>query len=630
MKRILFLICILNISICCAFGQSIQKGYVLKYNGANAKTPINGALIKASNADEVKTNKKGEFFLKFRTKVEGDKISGVEVYFPGFIVMNKEELSKWTVSSSDPFTIILCDEVDFKARFNKNLDIITYALKKKYEEKGLEINNSFYDQIEKLEVYVDKFTRIDLSEGNEINKNIYDLFIKGRLDEAINLFDEQDILGQYRAQVEDYSTFKQTSNFIGKKMNEVVDKRNNLQQAILNQVNLLRMNGDKENIEKALSISKDFYEADPSNESATLNYADLLYSQLRYDEAANIYYRLLDSKDNETSGTAYFTLGHIIMLSSNFDKCINLITPKLEQLDSICYATEDFSIYLNHRAEAHFILMMCHMYLNNEDEAIRYSDMSIIDYKELSSKKPSLYNSTYVNVLTQSSVMYSRMEKQEKAYETGVAGLELAEKLYNENNNKYRHIAGTAYKQMGNVLSFMEKYDDAELNFSKAESILEIGYKENDELFGSYLAQCYQNHGFMYLSKPELIDKSIRPLEKASKIYENLSPKEPLYYYYPLIITYKNISSYYEQKKNYSQVIHYSSLAEEYIDKLEVVTPNRYSNLLKDTHSKLATAYLQEDKFNEAYEVLQRGLKRNPESETLKYLLDFTKGYINK
>lgn len=630
MKRILLLLYITFISVCCVFGQCIQKGYVLKYNGADAKTPINGVIIKASNSEEVKTNKKGEFTLKFRTKEEGDKVSGVEVYYPGFIVMNKEELAKWTISSSNPFTIILCDEVDFKARFNKNLDIIKYSLQRKYEEKGLEINNSFYDQIEQLETYVDKFTRIDLSEGNQINKKIYDLFIQGKLDEAINLFDKQDILGQYRSEVEDYGTFKQTSSFIGKKMNEVVEKRKNLQQAILNQVNLLRMNGDKENIDKAISISKDFYEADPTNETAVLNYADLLYSQLKYDEAADVYTKLLNSKDNETSGTAYFTLGHIIMLSSDFEKCINLITPKLQQLDSLCYASEDFSICLNLRAEAHFILMMCHMYLINEEEAIRYSDMSIIDYKELSSKEPSLYNSTYINVLTQSSAMYSRMEKQEKAYETGVAGLELAEKLYNENSNKYRHIAGTAYKQIGNVLSFMEKYDDAELNFSKAESILEIGYKENDELFGSYLAQCYQNHGFMYLSKPELIDKSIRPLEKASKIYESLSQKEPIYYYYPLVITYKNISSYYEQKKNNSQVIHYSSLAEEYLSKLEVVTPNRYSNLLEDTHTKLATAYLQEDKFDEAYATIQRGLKRNPDSETLKFLLDFTKGYINK
>lgn len=629
MKRIVILLYISIISISCAFGQSIQKGYVLRYNGVEAKTPINGALVNASNATEVKTNKKGEFTLKFKTKEEGDKLTALEVYFPGYIIMNKEEVAKWTISS-EQLTIILCDEVDFKARFNKNLDIIKYSLQGKYEEKGLEINNSFYDQIEQLETYVDKFTRIDLSEGNKINKKIYDLFIQGKLEEAINLFDKQDILGQYRSEVEDYGTFKQTSSIISKKMKEVVENRKNLQQAILNQVNLLRMNGDKENIEKALAISKDFFEADPTSETATLNYADLLYSQLKYDEAADVYKRLLDSKDNETSGTAYFTLGHIIMLSSDFEKCINLITPKLEQLDSICYASEDFSIYLNLRAEAHFILMMCHMYLNNEDEAIRYSDMSIIDYKELSSKEPSLYNSTYVNVLTQSSAMYSRLEKQDKAYEVGVAGLDLAEKIYNENNSKYRHVAGTAFKQMGNVLSVMEQFDDADYNFAKAESILETGYKENDELYGSYLAQCYQNHGYMYLSKPELIDKSLRPLEKASKIYENLSLKEPLYYYYPLVITYKNISSYYEQKKNYKQVIHYSSLAEEYIDKLEVVTPNRYSNLLKDTHAKLATAYLQEDKFDEALTVLQRGLKRNPESETLKILLDFTNGYINK
>lgn len=623
MKRLFSLFVIFAISFV-GFAQVVQKGIVYKYNKNRTKTPLSGVTIRANNADEVKTNHKGEFSLKFRNKVEGDKITLSDVYYPGHIIMNHDDVTKWSIIDSENFEIILINEKEYKDLFKENLEIATKALTNKYTDNNKELDNEYYDQLEALESYVEKLTRMDLSNTHDVNNKMYDLFRKGKLEEAVKLFESNNILGEYKSELSDYDSLKDASSYLSKRKEEVSAKRTSLQNTILNEVNLLKMMGGKENYDKAIELSKNFYEADPESETAAKNYADILYYQLNYSEASKIFEKLTLSSNLETASYASLNLAHIILLGFNYQKSIELALPVLNKLDSISVATNEQDIYLDLKAQANFILMLSYMYTQDYDNATLHSHRAVRNYKVLSNRFPETYASFFNNVLSQSCLLYMQTNNKIDAEAMGITAIEYGEKIYQSNPKKYRHNLGIDYQQMANFMSWTSDVRQADEYYNKAEILYEEGYKENSDMYAAYLAQCYQNHAWMFLNKEEYRDKCIRPLLKAMTLYEELYNKQPAFYAFAYALVNANVGSYYRTTEQFEKSIHYSLNALNILKKENMLNNPEIKNTVEDTYINLNYNYLRLDKYQEALEMINKALEINPDRAESIELKKFT------
>lgn len=611
MKRLVILFVIFALCLS-GFAQVVQNGIVYKYNKNKTKTPLSGVSIRVNNADEVKSNHKGEFSLKFRNKVQGDKITLSDIYYPGLIIMNIDDIAKWTISSEETLYLLLIDEKEYRDLFKENLEIATNALAQKYKENGKEFDNEYYDHLELIDDYVEKITRMDLSNSHTVNAKMYELFRMGKLEEAVSLFENNNILGEYITELSDYDNLKNASSYLSMKKDEVNSKRINIQNTILSEVNLLKMIGGKENFDKAIELSKNFYEVDPENETATRNYADLLYDQLNYVEAAKVYEKLSKSSNLENSSYASLILSHIILLGYNYNKTIEIAKPVLNKLDSISEVTKDQDIYLDLRAQANFILMLSYMYLQDFENAIQNSHRAVRNYKVLSNRNPDLYSSYFNNVLSQSSLLYMQTDNKIDAEAMGITAIEFGEKIYQLNAKKYRHNLGIDYQQMANYMSWVSDIRKADEFYTKAENLYEEGYKENSDMYAAYLAQCYQNHAWMFLKRDEYRDKSIRPLSKALNLYEELYNKQPNFYAFAFALVNSNICSYYRNIDQCEKSIQYGQKTLDILKKENIINNPEVQNTLESTYIDLNYDYLRLDKFDNALDAINKALEINP------------------
>ena len=168
-----------------AFAQVVQRGVVVEYNEKAAKTALAGVEVRAQRAQSTVSDKKGSFVLDFPTLKAGDRVAVRRIEKPGYEIFNKEAVEQWNIIPSQPFTGVKCRSDRFKrirdgyeraasASYERQFRKEKSALEKEraagklreeeYEKELRTLQESYDSQLDKLENYVDRFARIDLSE----------------------------------------------------------------------------------------------------------------------------------------------------------------------------------------------------------------------------------------------------------------------------------------------------------------------------------------------------------------------------------------------------------------------------------------------------------------------------------
>lgn len=203
------------------FGQATQNVVVMEYNGKSQKTPLAQVEIAVNNAGSTISDTNGQASLRFRTQKPGDRIQVRRIGKEGYEIFNKEALEQWVISSTNTFTIVLCKSSYFRQLYDQYMRVSSQSYEVQYkkeqnrlaaerkagklkqQEYDQELKNladSYAEQLENLEHYVEQFTRIDLSAISEQEQKIIDLIQEGKIEEAIAKYEELDLLSKYQQQ----------------------------------------------------------------------------------------------------------------------------------------------------------------------------------------------------------------------------------------------------------------------------------------------------------------------------------------------------------------------------------------------------------------------------------------------
>lgn len=222
--RRLHILFALMLSLFCAntlSAQSVQKVRVVEYNGKEQKTPLANAALSVQNAASTMSDAEGNLTLNFRTLKAGDVVSLKRVDLAGYEIFNKDAVEQWVISQSETFELVLCKTEKIMALYDQYMSVASASYEKQwkreqaaleaerqagrlkdaeYQQKLQEAQDAYDQQLENLELYVEKFAHFDLSKLSTEEQAIIELVQAGQLDEAIARYEQMDLLGSYQQQ----------------------------------------------------------------------------------------------------------------------------------------------------------------------------------------------------------------------------------------------------------------------------------------------------------------------------------------------------------------------------------------------------------------------------------------------
>lgn len=394
MKRFLFPILLLFLPLLLV-AQSQQQVQVREYKEKAQKTPLEGVSLSVQNAGSTMSDAQGLMTLQFRTLKAGDQVQVRRVDLTGYEIFNSDAVEQWTISPQNTFNLVLCRSDRFKQMRDNYMRISSAsyerqykqdqarlaALRKEnklqeeaYQQQLADLENNYYEQLDNLENYVDRFTRIDLSELSEQEQHLIELVQEGKIDEAIQLYESADYLSQYNAQVKDLQEINRAQAALAKVEAEKLEAREKVQAAIHRQVLTYQLAGGRENFNKISALLKGVADADTTNLAAVWAYGDHCLDQNKFDECEkymNIYMR--QSVDNrKAQALACLNLGRLFGSKYIFDAA------EKYYLQAVALAKQGYEeepdLFLSLYNDAECVLHTLYIYINKPELALVFSD----------------------------------------------------------------------------------------------------------------------------------------------------------------------------------------------------------------------------------------------------------------
>lgn len=273
-RQFFSLFLIIQVICCCSlYAQSVQQVQVLEYNGREQKTPLVGVSLTVQNAGSTMSDAHGAITLQFRSLKAGEPVQIRRIDLAGYELFNKEAVDTWTISPQRTFQLVLCKSDRFKAlcdqynaaasasyerqlkRDKQKLEDLKREGKLKTEEYATQaaaLESQYNEQLDKLENYVERFARIDLSEISEQEQQIIALVEQGDIDEAIRQYEAMDLLGKYAQQSDEISALRKGQLQLDALRGEKVEARDSLKTVLNQQIKLYEQQGE---MQKADSLS---------------------------------------------------------------------------------------------------------------------------------------------------------------------------------------------------------------------------------------------------------------------------------------------------------------------------------------------------------------------------------------
>ena len=254
--------------------QTLQKGVVQEYRGKDKKSPLANVELSVRNASSTVSDKKGHYELQFNTLKPGDKVNVRRIEKLGYEIFNKEALEQWYISSGeDLFTIVMVrsdrmkklrDEYSrvssssYEKQYNVEKARLDEERKKnrltqqEYEKKILALEEHYDYQLTQLDNYVDRFSRIDLSELSKEEIKIIELVRQGNVDEAIKRYDDMDLVRRIHEQADEKAEIDQAVATLSQESGKKADVIDNLFVSLMNKLNTYLLQGGQANYKKVV------------------------------------------------------------------------------------------------------------------------------------------------------------------------------------------------------------------------------------------------------------------------------------------------------------------------------------------------------------------------------------------
>ena len=507
-----------------SYAQIIQNGVIQEYNERAKKTPLGGVELNVRSAGSTVSDGNGNFKLQFLTLKPGEKVNVRRIEKLGYEIFNKEAVEQWNINPKEPFVIIMCSSERFK-KIRDNYERVSsesYARQLKKEEAALaklkadgklqeveykkqlyELRENYEKQLDNLDNYVDRFSRIDLSELSIVEQKIIELVQQGKIDEAIAKYEEQNYVDKYTKEV---AQIKEVSSAIDKLSDIKVSKeqsRDTLLAAINRQVETLKLAGGKENYERIHVILRDVAFSDTTNAECMIKYGIFLAEQNMLKDANSVLSSVIINPNLRVDEKiqALFALGslqhEIFDIKSafeSFNEGLYLIAPNDT---TVSMAELNYLIALGATyADIGDIAKSHEMYLKGKEKA---------DIFAINSSDKEFYK-IYSRIYTNLGNSYRNLGKVDDAIKAYKKSIEIENCLHNShdlNNSSYQHLA-YIYLDLGNI-------DDAlKLQLKYAEILEELSQKQPL----GYLRSL--NNAYIDLSKTHLMMGNLNEAQEMS------------------------------------------------------------------------------------------------------------------
>lgn len=365
MRKELLLGFCLSVSTCLA--QVSQQGQTLLYRGAQAKTPLEGVSISAYGAPSTISDSKGQFTLNFRLLHEGDKVNVRRLEKAGYEVFNNEAMEQWYITRSYlSYQIVMCESatlMKLKDRYREAaIQACTERIQKdeaheeEQHKKGLITEEEYLSRIEQLEAeheklldkidtYVDRIARIDLSVISKEEQQIIALVEAGKFDDAIAAYDKLKLVEKYRTERASVQKLEDAKKKIQQAQEKHEAASNDLYEAAQRQVNLLRMAGGKDNIIKARQVISSLFWADSTQARPALDLARFLIDHHDYEEADHVLQAVLPHCHNWRETTNVKSLmASIQTIWHNYDASQKILQECIEHCQQNVVDDEESSL----------------------------------------------------------------------------------------------------------------------------------------------------------------------------------------------------------------------------------------------------------------------------------------------
>lgn len=580
--------------------QIVQKGIVKEYNEKAQKTPLSGVELNVRSANSTVSDQNGDFSLSFLTLKPGEKVNVRRIEKLGYEVFNKEAIEQWNLNPTNAFVIIMCKSDKFK-RIRDNYERVSsesYAKQLKKEEAALAklkdegklkeeeyqrqlyiLREEYENQLDNLDSYIDRFSRIDLSELSAIEQDIIELVQTGRIEEAIAKYEEQNYVEKYAKEVTELREVSEAMEQLSIVYNNKIQSRDSLLAAINRQIETLKIAGGKENFEKINQLLHDIAYADTTDVNQMIAYSQFAIAQNKNNEALaalRIIKRIrdLDASDDDSVskcivvrrniGNVYFSmddfnnaekyyleaikicneynwldksyplthievceteLGRLYSAMKDFDKSEALLLSTLERkLNNYYSDNNDHTIF--ELTDVYRELSAFYVKKQDFSKAIKYGIKSLNYFNELNDKESVEHTMLHANITSDVAVAYYYVTDVQSAIKYILLSLDSRKKLYEYNPEKYGLDLAMSYGNLGNMYSMIGDNNKAFENAEQCHTIISELYHSNPNTYSKEYAMSTYNMATEFIGQSDYA-KGLDMLMDLLPTVENLYGQYP-------------------------------------------------------------------------------------------------------
>jgi len=506
------------IAAVCANAKTVQTGVVKEYNEKAKKTPLPGVELNVRSAGSTVSDNNGKFTLSFLTLKPGQKVNARRIEKLGYEVFNKEAIEQWNLNPKNPFIIVMCRSDKFK-RIRDNYERVSSAsyakqlkkeqaaiakLKKEgkikeaeYKKRLYELQENYEKQLDNLDNYVDRFSRIDLSEISEAEQIIIELVQQGRIDEAIAKYEDLNLIDSYKKESENLLEISTAIDRLADLQSEKKQSIDSLLAIIERHIDVLTLAGGQECLQKAANM----------------------YTEVANLDTTNIDWQIKTSVFLTKSLSDY--KGALVYASSALRQSVS-VNGENDQITGAAYSNCGIIMYK----------------LGKYDAAQEYTEHAIQIYQHLENPDFDELSTLYHQIGT----IYSEQGN----YETALDKYNESIKILSDNNIVDNISLSYAYNSIGSVYEELGKHEEA-FNYVKKALDLRLEHcPDNKEL----IATSYDNLGFMY-GKLGKYDSALQYSRKALEMFIELFGHE----HYEVAKSYVRIASLYEDLGDFEKAM---------------------------------------------------------------------------
>ena len=637
MKRILWL---LIAALCVTNALAIdQLGIAYRYNGKKQRTPIGGVYVKVATSRNgvVSDKKNGQFVLKLDGLGMGDPLGMVTVSKRGMVVLNKDEVAKWSVQKK-PLVLILCDANEFQKLKDRLVAIGRSQAKKNHKQElaKLEALNAkkqltleqYYakqDSIDKkmehalarMDEYADLFARIDESEIDAVSQKAFDMFKQGHIDEAIDLFKKNEQIAKIKKSIrtiEQAKEMRQLVDSVQTLAKRDIDEYTKQAKAYAEALSLLKKNEQKAKMPSIREKAEEMRQLADSAESLAQQdideytkqakaYAEALKYKGEWEEAGRVMKELADALGTYEAMMEYADFARrqnqYAEAETYYKLCKDKIAP-LVKTNPELYEPQLAKVYINLG-----VVYYCTKRFN-ESEQMHKAALEI--RKRLADANPQAHEPDLAVCYKHLGLLYFETQRYDESEQMHKAALQIRKRLADANPQTYESDLADNYNNLACLYRATQRYAESELLSKTAMAIYKRLADANPQACEPDLARSYNNLANLY-SDTQRFTESEKMYKDALEILKRLADANPQAYEPDLAATYNNLANLYSKTQRYAESEQMYKAAIAIYERLYEGAPQQYLSRLAKRYFDYGMAMLNNNKSNEAIEPVERSLK---------------------